>query len=317
MQQLLLLAGIFFGVVLVVMAAYAFINRRELAAAEQARQRLRTGVDATGRVSILRDDRSSEIPFLNQLLSGRAFTYRIATELERAGSKRKVGEFALGSTACATIGLALGQLLSAPLAIIGGGIGLLLPWLVVKRMQTKRLAAFEAQLPDALDMLVNALRAGYSLQAGMDFVGKEVAAPLGPEFTRFYDEQRLGVEVRDALLNMQERIGTTDIKMFVTSLLIQRETGGNLGEILTNLANLMRERVAFRGHLATLTAEPKMSARILAALPFAALGIIYVLNRDFVMPLFTSEEGTYFLGYAVVSVAIGYVIMMRIADVEM
>jgi tight adherence protein B len=186
----------------------------------------------------------------------------------------------------------------------------------MRRAQRARLAKFEQQLPEALDMLVNALKAGYSLQAGMEFVGKESAEPLGPEFSRFYDEQRLGVDVREALLNLQERVGTADIKMFVTSLLIQRETGGNLGEILTNISNLMRERVAFRGQVATLTAEPKMSARVLSALPFAAFLLLSMMNRDFMRPLFTTPTGKMFATYAIISVIIGYFTMMKIADID-
>ena len=317
-MQLLLLAVVFFVTVLFVMGGYAFVNRRRLAAAEAARARLRAGLDpGGGAINILRDDRSSEIPFLNQLLSGRALTYRIGVELQKAGSKRKEGEFILASIATAVVGLVLGQQIH-PVAALGlGAVGLFTPYLLVKRQQGRRLARFEEQLPDALDMLVNALKAGYSLQAGMEFVGKEVAEPLGPEFARFHDEQRLGVDVREALLNLQERIGTTDIKMFVTSLLIQRETGGNLGEILTNLSNLMRERAAFRGHLATLTAEPKMSARVLAALPVATFLILGLMSRDFMMPLITTQIGRMFMLYAAVSVVIGYLVMMKIADVEM
>jgi tight adherence protein B len=164
---------------------------------------------------------------------------------------------------------------------------------------------------------VNALRAGYSLQAAMEFVGNELPAPLGPEFARFYDEQRLGVDVRLALVAMQERVGTTDIKMFVTSLLIQRETGGNLGEVLGNLAALMRERVAFRGTVATLTAEPKMSARVLAGLPVVVFLFLSTTNKDFLKPLLTTDTGHFMLAYAVVSVFVGYFVMMRIAKVDM
>src|SRR6476661_11272244 len=187
----------------------------------------------------------------------------------------------------------------------------------MKRRQVKREKAFEAQLPEGLDMLVNALQAGYSLQAAMDFVGRETPAPLGPEFTRFYDEQRLGMEVRLALLRLQERIGTIDARMFVTSLLIQRETGGNLGEVLTNLATLMRERVTFRMQLATLTAEPRMSAKVLASLPLAVVLLISVINPDFVRPLIDTPMGHKLIIYSACSVLMGYFVMSRIANVDL
>ena len=316
-MNVIILAGVFFGTLLLMMSLYAFFNRGELAASDAARARLRARAEAGGRqLSILRDDRASELPFLNRLLVGRELTHRLADELARAGSARRPGEFILASVAGAVVGLLLGQSFGALPALGIGAFGLVLPYILMRRAQRKRLAKFEEQLPEALDMLVNALKAGYSLQAGMEFVGKESAAPLGPEFARFYDEQRLGVDVREALLNLQARVGTADVKMFVTSLLIQRETGGNLGEILTNISNLMRERVAFRGQVATLTAEPKMSARILSALPFAAFLILSLMNREFMRPLFTTTTGKMFAAYAMVSVIIGYFVMMKIADID-
>jgi tight adherence protein B len=250
------------------------------------------------------------------MLTGRALTTRIAIELARAGSDRKAGQFLLTTIAFAVGGLVVGQRYGIVGSFLLAIVGSSLPILWLKRQQTKRVAAFESQLPEALDMLVNALQAGYSLQAAMDFVGRETPAPLGPELGRFYDEQRLGMEVRIALLRFQERVGTIDAKMFVTSLLIQRETGGNLGEVLTNLAALMRERVSFRLQLATLTAEPRMSARVLASLPIAVVLVLGSINPTFVQPLLHTNTGQKLLIYAAVSVLIGYVLMARIADVE-
>jgi tight adherence protein B len=187
----------------------------------------------------------------------------------------------------------------------------------MKRAQNKRIAAFEGQLPEALDMLVNALKAGYSLQAAMDFVGREFPEPLGPEFARFYDEQRLGIDVRTALLRMQERIATTDTRMFVTSLLIQRESGGNLAEILSTISNLMRERAAFRGQVATLVAEPKASAKVLSSLPPLIFLLLNWMDPEFTRPLLERQAGHYILMYAAVSTIIGYFVMLKLAEVDM
>lgn len=317
-MQLLLLGAVFFGIIFLIVAAYGLVNREQLEASEAAREQLRTGTaGAVSAVSILRDDRSSEIPFLNKLLTGRALTTWIAIQLERAGSTQKTGKFLLTCAALATMGLVVGQRWGILGSLVLALVGLLLPYLWLKRQQAKRERAFEAQLPEALDMLVNALQAGYSLQAAMDFVGRETQAPLGPELVRFYDEQRLGMEVRLALLRFQERVGTIDARMFVTSLLIQRETGGNLGEVLTNLATLMRERVTFRMQLATLTAEPRMSAKVLASLPLAVVLLISVINPDFIRPLFITPTGHKLIAYATVSVVVGYFVMSRIADVDL
>jgi tight adherence protein B len=317
-MQLLVLAAVFFGLVFLIVAIYGWINRESLEASEAAREQLRAGgVGPIAAINILRDDRSSEIPFLNSLLAGRALTSSIAIQLERAGSDQKTGQFLLTSLACAVGGLVVGQRYALLAAVALGAIGLFLPYLWMRRKQAKRQSMFEAQLPESLDMLVNALQAGYSLQAAMEFVGRETPAPLGPEFGRFYDEQRLGMEVRMALLRFQERVGTLDARMFVTSLLIQRETGGNLGEVLTNLATLMRERVTFRMQLATLTAEPRMSAKVLASLPLAVVLLISAINPDFVRPLIDTPMGHKLIAYAACSVAVGYLVMSRIANVDM
>jgi len=317
-MQLLILTLVFFGIVFLIVALYGVVNREALEASDAAREQLRTGASGTvAAVSILRDDRSSEIPFLNKLLTGRALTTWMAIQLERAGSDWKTGRFMLTSVAAAVMGLVFGQRYGMVGAVIAGVVGLFLPLMWLKRKRAKREGAFEAQLPEALDMLTNALQAGYSLQAAMEFVGRELPAPLGPEFSRFYDEQRLGMEVRMALLRFQERIGTIDARMFVTSLLIQRETGGNLGEVLTNLATLMRERVTFRLQLATLTAEPRMSAKVLASLPLAVVLLISAINPEFMRPLIETPMGHRLVAYAAASVAMGYLVMSRIANVDL
>ena len=140
---------------------------------------------------------------------------------------------------------------------------------------------------------------------------------MGPEITRFYEEQRLGIDVRTALVAMQERIGTDDARMFVTALLLQRETGGNLAELLMSISAIIRERLTFRGQVATLTAEPKASARVLAGMPFVMFGILYLMNPEYMQPLLTTPAGHFAIGYALVSVVIGYLLMSSIASVEM
>jgi tight adherence protein B len=239
-------------------------------------------------------------------------------ELARAGSSRTPSELLLMCVVGGAVGALLGlRLLHGVVGgVLGVAIGTALPVLLLKRDQGKRVQKFEEQLPEALDMLVNALRAGYSLQAAMEFVGNELPSPLGPEFARFYDEQRLGVEVRTALTRLQERVGTYDIQMFVTALLIQRETGGNLGEVLGNIAVLMRERVAFRGQVDTLTAEPKMSARILTGLPVGVFLVVYASNPEFLQPLVETSTGHALIAYAVTSVIVGYFVLMRIAKID-
>jgi tight adherence protein B len=320
-MTVLVLVLTFAGALLLVVGAFTYINRRRLSTADAAR--LRVG-DATGILrsdasfSILRDDRVSELQSLNTLLSGREITQRVESLLTRAGSKQRPGEFFLVTLLCGMIGLttfqfALGGLLSLVGAVILGSI----PYLLLKRRLRLRQQAFEAAFPDALDLMTNALRAGYSLQAAMEFVGREAQPPLRQEFLRFYDEQRLGVEVRTALLSMQDRIGTEEARLFVTSLIIQRETGGNLVELLSNISTLIRERLKFRATVDTLTAEPKMSAKVLSAMPFVMFGILVLMNPQYMAPLLNEPAGKLLLGYAVVSIAIGYLLLDKIASIDL
>ena len=316
-MQTLILAVAFFSILVLLVAAFAFLDRKRLEAARASRERLFMGERGPVALSILRDDRASEIPFLNALLTGRAFSDSVSRMLLRAGSKRTVGEFVLGMAAFGVAGFLLGQWWLGPtMGFLFGVLGAGLPFALVARMRSRRELKIEEQLPDAIDMLVNALRAGYSLQAAMEFVGREVNHPLGPEFLRFYEEQRLGVDIRTALVNLQERIGTLEIRMFVTSLLIQRETGGNLSEVLSNIATLIRERLAFRGQVRTLTAEPKMSANILAALPVFVFGVLILRSPGYIKPLLETPQGQFMLAYAITSVIVGYIVMLRIADIE-
>lgn len=316
----LVLVLVFAGAMLLVVGSFVFINRRRLSAADAARIRVGDGggiMRSDVPLSILRDERVSDVKAINELLTGRNITLRLERELTHAGSRQKPGEFLLFTLLSGMIGLTLMQFLVGGFSSLTGLLLAGVPWVLLKRRQTKRRKAFEMAFPDALDLMTNALRAGYSLQAAMEFTGREAAQPLRAEFLRFYDEQRLGVDVRTALMAMQERIGTEEARLFVTSLVLQRETGGNLVELLTNISNLIRERIKFQSNLETLTAEPKMSARVLAAMPFVMFGAIYSINAEYMKPLFEQPQGKFLMVYAFLSVVVGYVIMDKIASVDM
>lgn len=311
------LAAIFLGTLAVFVGGYIFVNRKSLAEADLARERLSTpeGVERTWR--LLKDDKVSDLGFVNRILAGKGWVAELGFQLTKAGVEMKPGPFLMSWVTFGAFMTFLGAM------VVGGIFGLILvvlgwigPFFWLKRKQKKRLRAFETQLPDAVDMLVSAMKAGYSFQAAAQFIGDEMAEPAGPEFARFYDEQRLGIDVRTALLNMQGRMDSQDLKMFVTAVLIQRETGGNLGEVLQNLADIIRERIAMRGHIETLIAEPRMSARFLAMLPVVVALILAVVSPAFLTPMYQSGGGRLALATAALGVVAGYAIMMRIADVD-
>ena len=320
----LILVSVFVGALLLVVGGFVFVNRRRLAAADAVRARLGGSGSGGGilrgdsPISILRDSRVSDIPVLEQLLSGRGAAFWLERQIAQAGSKQRPGEVVMFMLLSAMVGLTVGQWMAGGLfGLVGLVLGLPVPILVLRQRQKMRKNRFTQQLPEALDLLINALKAGYSLQAAIEFAGRETAAPLGVELVRFHDESRLGIDVRTALVALQERVGTEDVRMFVTSLLLQRETGGNLTELLGNIASLVRQRLAFQGQVETLTAEPKLSAYILTALPFLVAGAISIMSPGYMKPLFETALGHQIIAYCLVSMAVGFFIMMRIADLDM
>jgi tight adherence protein B len=314
---ILLLTAVFLATMSVVIGGYIIVNRRTLATAGVARERLKVRDQGVRSWSLLKDERTSDLTVLNRWLSGKEWSDKIVRQLELAGSELKPGAYLLLVATSGVAGMLLARLshdfiIAVLLAIVGWAAPIM--WLKWKKR--RRLHKFEVQLPDAIDMLVSAMRAGYSFQAATQFIGEEMPEPLGPEMARFYDEQRLGIEVRTALLGMQERVDSLDLKMFVTAVLIQRETGGNLSEVLSNLADLIRARIALRGHIQTLVAEPKISAKFLALMPVVVFIALRFFNSTFTAPLTQQSAGRLMLLGAGISVAMGYFVMMRIADVD-
>lgn len=319
MAELLTLALVFLGTIGLLVGTWTFLNRSELTASDAALQRLREVEQAQDAArNILKDESVSSLPALDRLLGGREVTARLTLKLQSAGVDMSPGSFVLGMGISAFFTMIIGRWMLGNIlgAAIGTAIGLFLPIAWLNSKEKKRLFAFQDQLPEAIDMLVSAMKAGYSFQAAMKFIGEEVPEPLGPEFGRFYEEQRLGMEVRTALLALQERVNSLDLRMFVTAILIQRETGGNLSEVLGKISTLMRERSALKGEIQTLTAESKLSARILGALPFVVFGMVNLLNPGFMRPMLATSYGPWVFLFAAMSVSMGYWIMMKIADIE-
>lgn len=316
MQTIVLLA-VFISVAGLLFGIYTLVNRSQLAMRDEIRGRLVPDSGPSVTALLREEENASALPFLDRLLSGRELTGELRTRLRRAGMSMTPGAFLLIMAVAAGVGILIGGRLGTIGRVAGAVFGLLLPMLWLDRQQAKRLSAFEEQLPDAIDMLVSALKSGYSFHAATNFLGQELGAPLGPEFARMYDEQRLGIDARTALLNLQDRIGSIDIKMFVTALLIQRETGGNLGEVLLSTGQLMRDRVTVRGELSTLTAEAKLSGRVLALLPVLVFFALSMITPDFMNAFTDSRIGQMMLAGAAVSISIGYMIMMKIANIEL
>jgi len=216
---------------------------------------------------------------------------------------------------CSMAGLLLGVLLldSVLLGVLLLSIGAF-PWISVILRKRRRMAAFESQMPEALDLICRALRAGISLEFGFRSVGDELPDPIATEFCHVADEVSLGLDTRIALQNLATRMNTSDMPFFVNAILIQRETGGNLAEILDNLSHIIRERIKFYGKVRTLVAQVNLSANLLAVLPIALAFGLSVLSPGYLDPLF-EPPGLYFLYGACAAVPVGWLLCRRIASV--
>ncbi len=238
--------------------------------------------------------------------------------MDQADLKGHLPTFLLG-----TIGLSLAfgiGLLTLtrywPAALIAAVIGASIPYLIVRYRRNKRMYKFEEMLPEAIDLLGRAIRAGHPLSAGLKMVADETTEPIQSEFRRTHEENRFGLPFDDALLAMADRVGIVDVRILVTAILIQREVGGNLAEVLDNLANVIRVRFTIRRQLRVYTAQGRFSGYVLAVLPVAVGGAIYSLNPSYIRLLFTDPIGKLMLLTAVVFQIIGFLWIRKIVDIE-
>ena len=237
--------------------------------------------------------------------------------LYRAGTPLSLHRFIVVSVVFAVGGWIVASVFTSDVRI--GSIALvagLVPWLVVRHVAGKRMAEFERQFPEALELLTRAMRAGHSLGIGFQLVGDEFADPIGNEFTLVAEEIKFGLDVRQALSNLAHRIDFSDLPYFVTAVLIQRETGGNLAELLERLGTLIRDRAKFHGKLDALTSQGRMSATVLALWPAITVGLLMVVHPTYIQPMFESPTGHLALVVSALLVTAGYLLARRLALVE-
>lgn len=194
--------------------------------------------------------------------------------------------------------------------------GLFLPFLWLRVVKSRRINRFNHQLADALSVLTGSLRAGYSFLQSAEMVSEESSPPLSDEFSLLVQEIKLGVPTEEALLHLEERVPSSDLSLLITAVLIQRQIGGNLAEVIDNIAHTIRERVRIQGEIKTLTAQGRISGIIVGLLPVALLFLISGINYEYVSSLFTHPWGRYMLGAGVVAEFIGIMIIRRIVNIE-
>jgi len=191
-----------------------------------------------------------------------------------------------------------------------------LPYLTILRAKQQRLVKFSAQIGDALVIIANSLRSGFSFLQAMDLVRKEMPDPIAREFGRTFQEISLGTPTEQALQNMAERVGSDDLDMVVTAVLIQRQVGGNLAEVLDNIAHTIRERIRIKGEIKTLTAQGRISGLIVGLLPTALTILLFAINPKYISLLFTTTPGLLMLGAAFIAQATGFLIINKIVDIK-
>ena len=263
--------------------------------------------------------------WVNKRVEDSSIGDRIARNLARADLKLKSTEFValvviLASAFALIAFLTTGTSAPARLlsALIGAGFGIALPIIYLRSQQGNRLAKFSNQLPDMLNLVVNGLRAGYSTMQALEAVSKEMPAPISDEFRRVVQEMQLGIPMDKALDNLLRRIPSEDLDFVVTAINVQREVGGPLAEILDTIAYTIRERVRIKGEIRVMTSQVVMSGNILSAVPFVVFVLLWFINPrymgEFFNPPIYCGVGALVLG--TVMIAIGYAIMMKIADIE-
>ena len=263
--------------------------------------------------------------WINDRVQKSSYGDTISRDLARADIKLKPGEYImLMFIAAFGIGLITwfigGRIIYV--GLVGAAFGFFVPRFYVKSQQGKRLLRFNDQLGDMLNLMVNGLRAGYSTMQAMEAVSKELPAPICDEFRRVVQEMQLGVSMQQALDNLLRRIPSDDLDLCITAINVQREVGGNLAEILDTISYTIRERVRIKGEIRVLTTQVMYSGRFLAMMPIFVMGILYVLNREYMMEFFKPENnaglpcGYIGLACSAILIIIGYVVMNKIGDIE-
>ncbi len=290
------------------------------AQARVLRERLGGAQDpsATDNLELLRDEMLSKIPAFDTILRRSARASLLQKLLEQAGIDTRVGNFFLLCLACGFAGAVILFLLTHiwPLAWVGLMVGLISPYSYATVMRTRRFAKFEEIFPQAIDTLGRAVRAGHAFTSALEMISGEIPEPVATEFRKLFEEQKFGMPVRDALMNLVERVPLVDVKFFVTAVMLQRETGGNLAEILDNLSYMIRERFKIMRQVRVYTAQGRLTMGLLMMLPPIIIAIMMFMSPGFIKPLFTDPLGHAMVAGGITLQTIGYFVIRKIIQIQ-
>ncbi|HTR46365.1 MAG TPA: type II secretion system F family protein [Verrucomicrobiae bacterium] len=274
-------------------------------------------VDAAA-TNILKQQSLSAVPWINRILIRIPGAFKLRLSITQAGSRWSVGTLILSSIVAAFFAAWCAALLVPILAIdvliglaAGGVPGV---YLFVRRQS--RFRQLDAQLPEAIDLMSRALRAGHAVISAIELIAQETSEPLASEFRAVFDEQNLGLPIREALLNLVSRVPTDDVRFLATAILVQKETGGNLAEILDKAGTVMRERIRLKGQLRVYTAQGRLTGWFLCLLPFFVFGLISLANHEYERQLWANPIGVRLIYAALILMALGVYTIRKIINIR-
>lgn len=289
------------------------VLRTRMAAVRRAEKRGDISLD----LKLVRDEMLSTVPTLNRLLMRMQWSGKLQDYLNQAGLKVRAAKLLLTAAILGVLAYMItGFFAGFPLPILVGIVVALAPIGYVAWKRHARMQAFEERFPEALDLLGRAVRAGHAFTTGLEMVGKESPEPVAGEFRTAFEEQNFGLPLRDALVNLAERVPIVDVRFFVTALLVQKETGGNLAEILDELARVIRDRFRIYREVQVKTAQGRLTAGILILLPVTMLIALKFLNPQYVNILFTDPIGPMILIGAGCLQLVGAILLWRIVQIQ-
>ncbi|MDP6605391.1 MAG: type II secretion system F family protein [Dehalococcoidia bacterium] len=277
-----------------------------------------TAVDGAPESDLVKRRAAGPLSGLDRLLSRTNRGFRLERWLEQSGvGLSPSAVMVIAVAAAVVVGSLVAVLVRLPLAGLGAGaVAAAVPFIVVRQRRAGRLRRFEEHFPEALDLIGRAVRAGHGFTAGLKMAADELDDPVGPEFRKTFDEQNFGLPLKDALANLAERVPLLDVRFFATAVLIQRETGGNLAEILENLASVVRERFKILRQVRVHTAHGRFTAWVLLALPVGLCMALSVINPEHMNLLFNEPMGQTMLLTAATMQVIGYLWIKRVVRIE-
>jgi tight adherence protein B len=290
----------------------------EKAVAQQLAEIEKKPGSTTDRTTILKDEAARPTTLPEELLGKMPWAPALQTLISQAGRDWRASSVILCSLGGAVVGGWLVFLFtsSMPIGILAGIGAAVIPYFILIVLRAKRRHDFDTLLPEAVDLMARGLRAGHSISAVMEMVGKEIADPVGTEFRALHKEQSLGLPIRDAMMGLVERMPLDDMRFLATAVLLQKESGGNLAQILDKTSLVMRERARLKGQLRIYTAQGRITGWILCAAPFLMFALISAINHDYEKPLFNTPVGLKLVYGALGLMLLGVLVIRKIIDVK-